>query len=107
MNLIFRRINMKTLAILALVVTIVACFCACRMGQNQETTPTPDTQPPVTTAPEPTETEPTMPDITIAPNVPDPDVDNDHLIDPTEGDGATENQDGILPDMDGRLTSAD
>ncbi len=86
---------MKKFTIIALVLTIALGLCACRMGNTEETTPTTDgaTQPsttaptePATTAP--METDPTVIDPTIAPNVPDPSVDDDHLVDPTDGGDA-------------------
>lgn len=83
---------MKRITIMTLVLTIALGLCACRMGGTDDTTPT-TTEPsttaptdPVTTAP--VVTDPIVIDPTIAPNVPDPSVDDDHLVDPTDGEDA-------------------
>ena len=98
---------MKKAVLIGLSLVIALVFYACRM-RNQDVT-TPDTTPAVTTAPEPTATEPTateptVTEPTIAPNVPDPDVDDDHLIDPTED--VTEDPDGLLGDIKRKLTGS-
>ena len=85
---------MRKIAIFTLVLIIALGLCGCRMGNNTETTPTTTENPivPQTTAPTepavttPILTDPMVIDPTIEPNVPDPSVDNDHLIDPTEGE---------------------
>lgn len=83
---------MKKIAIITLVLTIALGLCACRMNSTTETTPpTENTTVPATTAPTepivttPILTDPIVIDPTIEPNVPNPSVDNDHLIDPTDG----------------------
>lgn len=99
---------MKKAALIGLVVIMAVSLYACRMKNNDVTTP--DTTPAVTTVPEPTATEPTAtepttiaPTVTpIAPNIPDSNVDDDHLIDPTEN--ATEDSNGLLDDMERKLT---
>lgn len=102
---------MKKIAIIGLVLIMAMSICACRMGGNDETTPTPTTEPttepPATTMPEPTIPEPTVLDPTldpIAPNVPDPSVDDNHLIDPTEGNGDTGNGEGLIGDIGRKLS---
>lgn len=85
---------MKKFAIFTLVLVIALSLNACRMGETQTTTEQ-NTTPDTTTATTPTvttpiATDPIVIDPTIEPNVPDPSVDNDHLIDPTEP-GETEN----------------
>lgn len=78
----------KTIAILLVLLTALS-LCACRMGQNSDTTPeTENTTPPAATDPVETDpiVEPTVMDPTMETNIPDPNVDNDHLVDPT-GDG--------------------
>lgn len=100
---------MKKIAIISLVLIMAMSICACRMGGNDETTPTtePTTEPPATTMPEPTIPEPTVLDPTldpIAPNVPDPSVDDNHLIDPTEGNGDTGNGEGLIGDIGRKLS---
>ena len=93
---------MKKFTIIALVLVVALGLCACRMGSNNETTPSENTttQPqatdPTTPATDPTIIDPTIIDPTIAPNVPDPSVDENHLIDPTGGAEGT-------PDVRGRL----
>lgn len=102
---------MKKIAIISLVLIMAIGLCACRMGRNDETTPTPTTEPatepPATTMPEPTIPEPTVLDPTldpIAPNVPDPNVDDNHLIDPTDGSGTTEDGQGLIGDIEKKLS---
>lgn len=85
---------MKKIAIIALVLVVALGMCACRMGSDNESTPStntttaPQTTAPQTTAPqtEPNTTNPTEP--SIAPNVPDPSVDDGHLVEPSDGEGA-------------------
>ena len=104
---------MKKAALIGLVVIMAVSLYACRMRKNDVTTP--DTAPVVTTTPEPTATEPTAteptatepttiaPTVTpIAPNIPDSNVDDNHLIDPTED--ATKDSNGLLDDMERKLT---
>ncbi len=87
---------MKKLAFFALAAVLVLSLCACRMGGSEPTsnpTTNPATEPPATTVPEPSGTEPAisipMIDPTLDTNIPDPSVDDSHLMDPTEG--GTEN----------------
>lgn len=93
---------MKSIFVLALTAAIVFGFCGCGRSKNQETTPN-ATEPPATTAPatepmtDPTIVDPTVMDPTLEPNVPDPSVDDDHLIDPTN------NTEGIVPEIKGRI----
>ena len=80
---------MKKTAAILLVLLMAFALCACRMGNNANTTPeTENTTPPATTNPVATDpiAEPTVMDPTMETNVPDPNVDSDHLIDPT-GEG--------------------
>ena len=94
---------MKSIFVLALTAAIVFGFCGCGRSKNKETTPE-VTEPPATTVPvtepmtDPTIVDPTIMDPTLAPNVPDPSVDNDHLVDPTDS------TDGIIPEIKGRIT---
>ena len=83
---------MRTIKLLALIALLAATMCACRMGNNNETTTVPTTVP-TTTMPVPTTTTPIIPDPTIETNIPDTNVDDEHLIDTTgEGvDGTTDN----------------
>ncbi len=70
-----------------LILTMVLGLCACNMGKSDEATPTTEPAPTPTTQPA-TEPPASQPETTlppIKPNVPDPNVDDDHLIDPTEG----------------------
>ena len=91
---------MKKFFLGILVLTVVFSLCACNMGRNDEQTPTtepapaPTTQP--TTEPPASQPETTLPP--VKPNVPDPNVDDDHLIDPTE-----EGDNGVLPNTDGGI----
>ena len=93
---------MRKLTIFALVLIVALSLCACRMGSNNETTPTdntttePQASDPTTPATDPTIIAPTIMDPTIAPNVPDPSVDDDHLIDPTGGEESAPNVRGRL-----------
>ncbi len=93
---------MKTIIIIALVLLLASGLFGCRMGNNEETTPTTgSTEPPATTAPVQTDpiVDPTIMDPTIEPNVPDPSVDDNHLVDPT-GDGVL---DDVVPEIEGRI----
>ena len=85
---------MKKLALFALAAVLVLGLCACRMGSEEPTEVTdPVTDPPAATTPDPTIVDPTVMDPIIDPtidsNVPDPSVDNDHMIDPTDGGSVT------------------
>lgn len=82
---------MKRIAIITLILAIAVGLCGCKMGGNEQTTsPTNNTTVPQTTAPTeppvttPIVTDPIVIEPTIEPNIPDPSVDNDHLIDSTE-----------------------
>ena len=75
---------MKKTMLFALIAVLALSLCACRMGNNHETTTVPTTEPVVTTT-EPVTTMPTMPNPTIETNIPDTNVDDDHMIDTTEG----------------------
>ena len=94
---------MKSILVLALTAAIIFSFCGCGRKNKQDTDPT-ATEPTVTTAPvtepvtDPTIVDPTIMDPTLGPNVPDPSVDDNHLIDPTE------NTEGIIPEIKGRIT---
>ncbi len=85
---------MKKLAIFALAAILAFGLCACRMGGNEPTDPTnPSTNPPSTTPSEPVATQqPSESDPIIDPtmdtNIPDPSVDNEHLIEPTADGGS-------------------
>ena len=89
---------MKRITTVALVLIVALSLYACRMGGNNETlSPTESTTQPETTTPtQPAVTDPIVIDPTIAPNVPDSNVDDDHLVDPTDGQETT-------PDVRGRL----
>ena len=90
MYLEFRRQIMKKITAIMLILLMTFALCACRMGGNSNNTPeTEGTTPPVTTNPVATDpvADPTVMDPTMETNIPDPNVDNDHLVDPT-GDGA-------------------
>lgn len=76
---------MKRITILALVLVMALSLCACRMGGNEETTTVPTTQPETTTMPVPTTTEPMIPDLTFETNIPDTNVDDEHMTDTTGG----------------------
>ncbi len=81
---------MKKTAIFVLAVILAFGLCACKMGGNEPTNPAPATNSPATVPSEPaapTESDPIM-DPTMDTNVPDPSVDNDHLIEPTDNSTA-------------------
>ena len=98
---------MKSALVIALTAAMVFGLCGCGRNKNKETQPaTTPTDPPATTEPVPSQTEPvtdptimdpTIMDPTIAPNVPDPSVDDNHLVDPTD------NAEGIVPEIKGRM----
>ena len=80
---------MKKAAAFTLVLLLAFGLCACRMGNNTNTTPeTENTTAPVATDPVVTDpiVEPTVMDPTMETNIPDSNVDDDHLVDPT-GEG--------------------
>ena len=93
---------MKRFTILALVLVLALSLCACRMGGKEEPTTIPTTVPHVTTMPDPTIITPTILDPTIEINIPDTNVDDDHLIDPTD-DTAGDTNDGVVPDIQRRV----
>ena len=91
---------MKKFGIIALVLILVFSLAACRMGRQEEETTVPTD--PVTTVPETRPTEPptTVPDPTLGTNIPDEDVDDDHMGDLTEGGSDT---DETQPDLRRRM----
>ena len=80
---------MKNIIAITLVLMLAFGLCACRMRDDQTDTPaTQDANSPAATNPVQTDpiAEPTVMDPTMETNIPDPNVDNDHLIDPTGED---------------------
>lgn len=80
---------MKKLLAITLVLILVFSLNACTLfGKKDNPTETEGTTPPATTTPVATDpaTDPAVIDPTMETNIPDPNVDNEHLIDPT-GDG--------------------
>ena len=72
---------MKKYSIFALALLLTLSLCACRFGGNDETTKNPGSQQTTDNMPDPTIIDPTILDPTIETNIPDPDVDKDHMID--------------------------
>ena len=91
---------MKKTGIIALVLILVLSLAACRMGNQEEETTVPTD--PVTTVPETRPTEPptTVPDPTLDTNIPDENVDDDHMGDLTDGGNNTEETE---PDLRRRM----
>ena len=80
---------MKTIIIIALVLLLASGLFGCRMGNNEETTPTTgSTEPPATTAPVQTDpiVDPTIMDPTIETNIPDSTVNNNSTGETTHTD---------------------
>ena len=80
---------MKKLLAITLVLILVFSLNACTLfGKKDNPQETESTTPPATTTPMATDpvTDPAVIDPTMETNIPDPNVDNEHLIDPT-GDG--------------------
>jgi hypothetical protein len=74
---------MKKVLLSILVIIAVFALSACRMGKDEtQTTTQPNTTSPTTV--NPTIIDPTIIDPTFETNIPDSNVDNDYLIDPTE-----------------------
>lgn len=84
---------MKKVLAITLVLILAFSLNACRLfGKKDTPQETEGTTPPATSAPMATDpvtepmTDPAVMDPTMETNIPDPNVDNEHLIDPT-GDG--------------------
>lgn len=97
---------MKKYSIITLVLLLALSLCACRFGGNNETTDGAGSQQTTDNMTDPTIVDPTILDPTIETNIPDPDVDNDHMIDETgssqdqgdaDGNGSTGDSDGNDP----------
>lgn len=73
---------MKKYTIFLFCLILAAALCGCRQHADLLTTTAPTTRPPITTAPATS-----APELTMETNIPDPSVDDSHLVETTVPEG--------------------